>query len=277
MELNGKSASPETHNLREFLQSELVRRCRNNRRYSLRAFARCLKLESSYLSKVLRGHRPITANLIEKVREPLALGPNEVEKFKAAVQSERKRRGSHPPAPLENFQQLTLDSFQVISDWYHYAILELTTVEQFRSDPQWIAETLGITHSDAQLAIERLLRLGLLKLREDNTFEPVENHTTTNNPFTSTAFRRLQKGILEKALAALEEIPMEERDQSTVTFATDTSLLPGAKQMIKDFRRQLAAYLQPAGRPRNSVFHLSVSLYPVARPTTVVVKKEVLQ
>ena len=55
-----------------------------------------------------------------------------------------------------------LDTFAVISDWYHYAILSLLEVTDARLDPRWISKRLGINRLEARLAIERLKRLSLI-------------------------------------------------------------------------------------------------------------------
>jgi hypothetical protein len=47
-------------------------------------------------------------------------------------------------------------------------------------------------------------------------------------------------------------------------MAIDVSRLPEAKARIRDFRRELCAFLQD-GRPRQRVYELSLSLFPVSR------------
>jgi uncharacterized protein (TIGR02147 family) len=76
-------------------------------------------------------------------------------------------------------QTLGLDAFHLIADWYHYAILELCTCEDFEPRAEWVAERLGITANETELALERLQRLGLLeitkgrwKTRDDVTLSP---------------------------------------------------------------------------------------------------------
>jgi transcriptional regulator with XRE-family HTH domain len=57
----------------EALHSEFAKRRSKNERYSLRAFARFLQLEPSYLSKVLRGHRRMSLPTITKIAERLRI------------------------------------------------------------------------------------------------------------------------------------------------------------------------------------------------------------
>jgi len=88
------------------------------------------------------------------------------------------------------------------------------------------------------------------------------NNSTVGNPFTAVAFRNLQKQILEKALVALENLPMERRDQSSLTMAMDSNLLQEVKECIKGFRKEMATF-QSKSKKLDQIYHLSVSFYPV--------------
>lgn len=57
----------------EYLQKEFSARRKRNPRYSLRAFAKSLQLDSSTLSKLLRKKRPLTLNLARALLRGLEL------------------------------------------------------------------------------------------------------------------------------------------------------------------------------------------------------------
>ena len=84
-------------------------------------------------------------------------GPEEVERF-----LEIRPAGVAPEAPPGDYDRIGLDAFQVISDWYHLAIVELANTPDFRGEPYGIARSLGISVVEARAALERLLRLGML-------------------------------------------------------------------------------------------------------------------
>ncbi|MBI1861247.1 MAG: DUF4423 domain-containing protein, partial [Deltaproteobacteria bacterium] len=151
--------------------------------------------------------------------------------------------------------------------WHFYAILELIGTRGFKPDPQWIARRLGLSLTETQASITTLTDLGLLEIGKGT--RPVwkdrhERMTTIQSPFTAVPLRRLQRQILEKAIAAMEEIPMDQRDQSSLTLGFKPSAVPQAKVLIKKFRRQLGQLAKTHGHP-TEVYHLSVSLYPVSR------------
>ncbi len=237
--------------LRERLQTELVDRCKRNPRYSLRSFARFLSIEPSALSKILKGKRRISEATHERLNQRLG--------WKPEIQGE--------------YRDISLDFFEAISNWYHFAILELTSLKTFKSDSRWVAAKLGITSIEVDRAIETLQRIGFLKIDRRGNWKDVSGSVTTiKNAFTHAAFRKLQTQILNQALNALESIPLELREQSAMTMAIDSRKLDAAKERIKDFRRSLCAFLQSG--ERDSVYQLSISMFPVSKEAIRPKKKE---
>ena len=246
-----------------YLQAELVERCRTNPRYSLRAFARFLELEPSALSKILAGKRRLTGDMCDRIIKRLAPGPEEIRTFVVAPPKGEDANEAEAEEALA-FEQISLDAFQVIADWYHLAIVELARVRGFRGEPHYIARNLGITLAEAVAAVDRLLRLGMLARDARGKIVATDKTmTTTNSPYSSGALRRMQRQVLEKAIVALDQIPVERRDQSAMTLAVNVGRLKVAKERIRDFRRSLAGYLE-GGAPKTAVYHLSISLYPVS-------------
>lgn len=249
---------------RLYLQHELVRRCRANSRYSLRAFASSLRINASTLSQILRGKRTLTPAQRSKLGMRLGLSPLEMAKFRDQKEKEPIPR-DRSLASLRDAQELTLDVFQVISDWYHYAIFELVTVKGFNPSPRWIARKLGVSVAEVSAACERLMRIGLLVVAKNGKWlQGPPLVTTTGTPFTAVALRKLQAQVLSMAQDAMENIPMEFRDQSSITMAINSERLNEVKTRIKIFRRQLCDDLQK-DKKRDSVYQLGISFYPLTK------------
>lgn len=242
---------------RVVLQQEFVKRCQKNPHYSLRSFARALSIEPSPLSAILRGKRPITEKMKNRLGLALGFSLSEMAKFS----------GTAPRGAEANYQQLTLDSYAVISDWYHYAILELIRVKSFKGDLTYISKALGISKTETHIAVERLQRLGLLSISKNGKW--VDNTTNgyatnINQDLTSQASKKLQRQVLEMALRALEELPTDVRSQTSMTMAISPEDLPEAKVMIKNFRRELCSFLEKNKKP-TQVYNLGISLYPISK------------
>jgi uncharacterized protein (TIGR02147 family) len=218
---------------------------------------------------MLNGKRAITVNSVERLGRAIGLSPKEISRYK--ILTREKNLGislESTSSSLDEFQQITLDSYAIISDWYHYAILELIRVRDFQPNIAWVAKSLGITKSEANIAVERLKRVGLLEITEkgqwkDQTAEG--KATNIHGDFTSGAARKLQKQVLEMSLRALEEMPSTElRNHTSLTLAVHPEDLPLAKEKIKNFRRELAELLESNKNP-TEVYHVNVSLYPVTK------------
>lgn len=208
---------------------------------------------------LLASKRKMTDKTIDRLSKPLHLSHEAVRHFKNAVGS------SMDSTPREEFRQIAFDHFRSISDWYHYAILELVAVEGFRPDARWVARSLGISSGEVKAGVERLVRLDLLKITPSGKWQNcLGNNSNSANDLVMVARRNLQKQILEKAITALDEVPMDIRDQSSMTMAIDSSRIVIAKKLLNQFRRKLSTILQEGGT-RDSVYHLSLSLYPVTK------------
>lgn len=70
---------------RLFLQDELVRRCKKNPRFSLRAFARTLAIEPSALSKILHGKRALTPKMLQRIATQLGMSDAEIKRYEPST------------------------------------------------------------------------------------------------------------------------------------------------------------------------------------------------
>jgi uncharacterized protein (TIGR02147 family) len=247
---------------RELLQDELISRCRKNPSYSLRAFAKSLNIGSSSLSKLLHKKRNLSKSMLMKLANRLELDPSSLTNYAHNLRGSKKEP-TGKEILAEDYREILSDSFQLISDWYPLAILELSRCKGFKTNPRWIAKRLGLTLNQVNIAVQRLRRVGLLEISNNGKWIPcVEGTTSIYNESTDIARRRHQRQILERAILALENVPVERRDQTAMLMAVNSKRMKVAKERIKKFRRSLCAFMENGG-PRDEVYYLSVSLFPV--------------
>src|SRR5262245_20010758 len=151
-------AAPPPPDVRRRLAAELARRCAENPQYSLRAFALQLGLDHGTLGQMLRGRRAITARTVRELGARLRWPADDIERFAAAADA------GAGGAPLEDLNQLSHDAAAVLADGAHAALLELVHLRDFRPDVRWIARVLGLSEDEVCVALQRLLRLGLLEM-----------------------------------------------------------------------------------------------------------------
>lgn len=245
---------------RLFLQQELIRRCDGNPAYSLRAFARHLRVDAATLSSLLAQKRKVTPKTVRKLGSALSLTPAQIDSFVTPLQPYLAELSS-----TQTYQQITHDTFVAISDWYHDAILELTRVRDFKPEGRWIAKVLGISASEVNAAVDRLQRLELLEIKNGKWVDASRfNSNTLDANFSSAAMRKYQKVILEKSIHALETLPRTERDHTSLMVVGNQKSLQKVKALIAKFRRQLADLLQ-SEKPADEVYQISISLFPISK------------
>jgi uncharacterized protein (TIGR02147 family) len=261
-------SSTQSPQARQMLQRHFSERLRKNPQYSLRSFARTLGLSPTILSLVLNGKRSLSKKALAKVVERLTLNPDEVALLENELQARRQYKhgvGAYSASSIE-FQQLTMDQFEMISHWVHYAILSLLEIPGEKLERNSISKRIGIHPLDAQAAIERLERLGLLEQDEKGRWKQSGAPLKLENRISTAATRNFHHGFLEKARESLEIDPIEKRDFSSVTFAMDPKLVPYALEKIRAFRRSLMKELETMSPPEE-VYHLSVQLFPLSHST----------
>jgi uncharacterized protein (TIGR02147 family) len=243
----------------KYLQQEYLDRCRKNEQYSLRSFARSLNTPVSTLSEILNERRPLSTRLRNKFGTALGLPPETIQKYKA-----KDHGNKQVVTQEEEFSQLALDSFYIISDWYHYGVLQLMRTKDFLNDPIWIARRLGIKVLEANLALARLKRVGILEETTEGKLIDVTNGSTTHlkNNFTSDELRNFQIKAIEKAIGAMRSVPVTKRDNTSMTMAISKKAIPFAKEEIKKFRRSLTKKLEGYAEP-DEVYQLAISLTPL--------------
>jgi uncharacterized protein (TIGR02147 family) len=257
---------------RDLLARTLEERCQVNPRYSLRAFARDLRLPASRLSQVMRKKQGLSERSARAVAERLGLAGQEADDFCLRVlasdgrsKSQRRiaeLRLAQTSGPSDPVHRLEAELFQVISHWYHYAILELSTTRSFRSDAGWVARRLGITRVEVEAAVRRLRLLDLLEDRDGRWTQTQENLVSpSGHPLD--ALKRFHTQLLQRALQAVYTQTVHQRDLSSLTLAVDSRELPELVERIRKFRRGFNRHVEtaPAHRDPDEVYCLAIQFF----------------
>ncbi len=126
--------------------------------------------------------------------------------------------------PGRSAYDLSVDLFHTIRDWYHLVILELCQLASFRAKPNYVAEKLAISKVDAEIAIERLLRLGQVRRDSKGRLTKTHNRLLTESEVPHAAIRSYHHQHLEKVARAFDEYDPKMRVSSTDVIAMDAKL-----------------------------------------------------
>jgi uncharacterized protein (TIGR02147 family) len=232
-------------------------RCKRNPAYSLRAFSRSLGIDSSTVSAILKGSRPLTIKSAKKIIQGLDIvNPVQVQSIIAETFAGKEERSAL------NYQELSLEAAEAIAHWQHFAILAVLDLTEFKATERTISERLNIPLGTVLECLDRLARLKLVTKGPKGWRLTGENLATPSD-IASSALREGHRQYIQKAMESLENDPVEVRDISGITMSISRSRLAEARKMVQNFRRKLSTLLEDG--PRDAVYRLNVQLFPISQ------------
>ncbi len=248
----------------EWMRSEFIKRKSKNSQYTLRAFARQLDVPPGRISEILSGKRQLTLSLAQKISEQLGYLPSMSIDLFQMLKLERKVSKTKEVTPSKSeYTDLSAEMFEVIADWQYFAILNLIKLKSFREDPQWIGQRLGISSTEVRSAVDKMLRLGVLKKNDKGKLVRVAEKFVTTYEIPSMVLKHSHRQSLEMAIAALEDVPLRLRDITSITCPADINKIPHVKAAIKLFQRRMAKLI--ASPEATAVYNINVQLIPITK------------
>ncbi len=265
------------YDYRSVLRDALARRCNTNPSYNMSRFARDLGLSPGRLSEIFSHRQGLSTEVGKRIGGIIGLSDGETEFFCDQIEFEHGRsqakrelarlRLSKRNDELEQ-RTLEIDTFHVISDWYHFAIVQLVELPFFREDPNWIARSLNISTAEATSAIDRLLRMDILTRSEDGKLKRVDQTVVVQNKAPSEAIRKFNDQILDKAKAALAARPQNERTVSTGMVCIRRSDFEEIRAKVRRFSTRLLNEAEASEKEKEAVYCLSMQFFEVTDPVT---------
>lgn len=252
---------------RHYLKFEFDARKKRRPHYSLRAFARDLDLSPSALSEYLSGKLTFSQERILQVSKKIQLRSVQTEHWLDLVKMESSsskadREVAAAKVKARASQEkgtIALELFQVISDWYHFALLELIEISPIYQDHKAAAKALGLDAKTVRESWERLIQVGLAEKRE-GIYKSSTLATFAGEDVPSAALRNFHAGLISKALVAQEEEPVEKKEFVSIVFSFRSDDLKAIKDEVYKFQVDLTnRYAQK--KNKDSVYCLSTQLF----------------
>ena len=260
---------------RAFLRDFYQHRKATEYGFSHRSFSRRAGLRSTnYLKFVMEGERNLTPEMANQFAKACRLSDREADYFCELVafnQARDARERDRCHQRLRRFREYRkihkLDAAQAAyhSTWYLPAIRELAAREDFRDDPKWIAGVLHpkIMTAEAQKALATLLQLGLLAADQDGRLRQATPLVTTGAGPLGHHVVNYHRTMLARAAEALDTVPREEREISSITLCVSQEVLLDLKERIREFRRELLQVAELEGKPER-VVQINFQLFPLS-------------
>lgn len=239
---------------------------RINPQFSLRAFAKYLKLDSAALSCILKNKRSLPRKHASFVCNRLKLDLDEKNAFINDIENltrTKSRKCLVNPINEFTFIEDKEKNHNLISQWEYYAILHLMDANDFLPDTKWIANRFNLDIHRVESVVGDLKDLGLIEISHNEGWKKKVRALTTSNDISSRALRQSHKETLSMAIDKIEDVPVELRSYTSSTVCIDTKNLGEAKKIIKDFQRKLGALLESG--QKKEVYQLAVQLFPLTQ------------
>jgi len=263
--------------VQEILLNELQLRTHKNSAYSLRAFARDLSLTPSHLSSLLKKKAGISKEKAIKIAKTLNLSAEQKKIFVGLAESQFGRNEVQRKQAFDQLQKIQTkyksnevvdaDLFTLISDWFHFAILELCYVKNFKAIPSWIASRLAITAVQAEEAISRLLKYKLIKF-QNNQLVPTQDFSVVKGDIPLTSIRKFHSSMIQMGLASIETQNIEQRCLRSSFLAIRKDKLKEAFDYIAQFHENFCEKIGENAQfsyEKDEVYALSTQFFQISR------------
>lgn len=261
---------------REALRALYAHKKQTEYAFSHRAFSRRAGLKSTnFLKLVMDGERNLSADAAARFARAFGLSVQECEFFCELVSYTQARTARERSLSYDRLLRLKpqratreLDAQQAAyhAEWFIPAVRELAARSDFSSDPSWVAHALepGITVAQATKALTVLGSLGLLVADEHGVLRPVDENVTTGLAPLGHQVADYHRAMIERAAAAIDLFPREEREIASLTLCVDDDVLPELKARLVTFRRELMLFAEQSG-DRKRVIQINFQLFPLSK------------
>lgn len=223
-----------------------------NSKTSIRSLAKSVGMSPGSISEILNGKRGLSERSARQILAVLHLRSEDRQEFEDLLSRE-----------LSGERKVLSEEAQLlISKWF---ISSVACLFELKIPPQSageVAERLGIEVSEAEWAIECLIRFDLLK-RMDNRVVRTGLYWTTTDGISVQAVKDAHLNEFKIAQQALVKVPVDQRDFTSITFAGNSAQLKRAKNEMRKFRERLSQIMEEGNC--DQVYKFNMQLLPVDR------------
>jgi transcriptional regulator with XRE-family HTH domain len=236
---------------RDFLASELDRMKTKNKRFSLRSFALFLRVDSSLLSKIMKGKRKPSRRLIESICQILHVTP--------PMQAHFLKETDRPARRFPDSSYQVGEELQGEIVWQLPILFETLRVAP-TADLSKLGSLLQIESMDSVLS--KIESLGMMKKGPQGFQTSYQHIQAYSTAVTCENRRSVQKKYLDMATQALEQVDMKSRVNTTVTVAVNQTQLSEIKELVYRFQRALMKISEKHSAQADQVYNMTLAFYP---------------
>ncbi|MGE3975770.1 MAG: TIGR02147 family protein [Bdellovibrionales bacterium] len=247
--------------------------------WTLGMWAKRLDLKATTsLTMILNGQRHPGPKIVERFSEYFHFNKREKQFFSDLILLNKIKNDSRLKllimqelkklSPNKSFQLLDEKTFSAISNWYFYCIRQMTKLQEFHEEPEWLKRHIHFLLSEKQIrsSIETLLDLQLLKRSEHGVLEISKAQLQTSQDVESEAIKQFHEQMLENAKIALRKTAVNKREFSGLTVTIKKEKINQAKELLRNFVDEFEKLM--IEEKGDAVYQLNMQFFPLAEIET---------
>ena len=247
-------------NVREFqsfgdlLQADFNRRLQACETPSIRKYGQELEVDASTLLQTMKKRRKLSGRLIQTIGRKLGLSNQELA---YVIETESD--------PNSNIETRVDQEALMINDWRFDALLEILDGKSTDTDIDHLAHAFQVSVTRLHELRDSLVTAHLLNAVDGLWVDQMAHVTAISNPMeTNQAARDYQKSLCETSIQAIDQIPPEKRNHTSVLLKLDENDIPAIIGVLKATRRTLAKDYQSTETPHKNLYALQIALFPLS-------------
>jgi uncharacterized protein (TIGR02147 family) len=260
---------------RKYLKELLEEKKKENRQFSHRAVLQKMGISSTgFLANVLSGRKNLTPSQMQKLSSILKLKAGESRYFECLVLFNQARSLEDKNAQMKRMvanqkietKTLSRKHLNLFSKWHYVVVREMLYFHRLKDDYRTAARMLqpAITAEELEKAVKELEALDFVVKDAEGVYRQKDVAVTTGNEIRSLQVANFQMETMELAKAALDRLPMAERDISCMTLTLSQNSFEQVKAEIQAFRKRLSA-IAVADEQADQVFQANIQFFPVTK------------
>lgn len=243
--------------------------------FSLRYIGGKVGLDAGLVVRILQGKRHLSLKKIPAFSAVMGLTKRRADYFDLLVHYGRAKSDREAQQYFERLiaftglggKQVDRSQYEFYQEWYYTAIREMLYVYPFRGDYEALAAMLipAITPKEARKAIALLEKLGMIAAGREGGFTLTEKYLTTGEEWRSFAVKEFQRKALKLADHALEKVPKEARDISTVTLTVNGEAMDKIRERVRQFHQDMLEISEQSGQG-DRVYQVNLQIFPLSQP-----------
>lgn len=261
---------------RVFLNTYASQMKKSNPNWSLGSWALALKLKTtSSITKILKGERDAGEAITEKLINYFKFNQEQAQYFRDLVRLQKiKKDPTLANILLDKIKTLKTDEiskdideedYSLLSNWFYFAICEMTRSKSFKQNYQWIASKLipKVPAEEIKKALYWLKKQDLLKTNAQGKLEPSYEKIYAINKKNSDVLKLYYSQLIQNSQYALLNTDPKERLFTSLIVHVNSKSIERAQQLIAEFRTRFEKLMYDD--EGDQVYMMQIQLYPITK------------